>query len=119
MLAVVLVLVGGGASALAMDKTITVTVDGQDRTLHTFASTVESALESAGIVAQPQDRVQPALPTDLADGDQVIFSRARKLTLVEGSSKRDLWTTEASVGGALQVLGVAAEAGQMSEARTR
>jgi uncharacterized protein YabE (DUF348 family) len=113
-LAVILVLVGGGASALAADKTIVITVDGQDRTLHTFASTVESALASAGITATPQDRVEPALPTDLADGDHVIFSRARKLTLVEGGSQRDLWTTEASVGAALAVLGVDAEPIQMS-----
>ena len=115
-LAVILVLLGGGASALAMDKTITITVDGQDRTLHTFASDVESALASTGITPTPQDRVQPALPTDLADGDQIIFSRARKLTLVEGSSERELWTTEASVGEALQVLGVEAAPIQMSAA---
>ena len=63
-LALLLALVGGGATALAMDKTITVTVDGQDRVVHTFAADVGSALQAAGIDAAPQDRVEPALPTD-------------------------------------------------------
>ena len=110
----ILVLVGGGASALAMDKAITITVDGQDRTLHTFASTVESALAAAGIAPTARDKVEPALPTELVDGDHVIFSRARKLTLVEGSSERELWTSAASIGEALQMVGVEAAPIQMS-----
>jgi uncharacterized protein YabE (DUF348 family) len=117
-LAVLIALVGGSATALAMDKTIRITVDGQDRTLHTFATNVASALEVAGLSAAPQDRVEPALPTDLGDGDHIILSRARKLTLVEGASERQVWTTAASVGEALQGLGVAATPIQMSAAPT-
>jgi uncharacterized protein YabE (DUF348 family) len=113
-LVVVLAMLGGAASALAMDKTITVTVDGHERVVHTFATDVASTLESAGIAVSPQDRVEPALPTELADGDEVIFSRARKLTLVEGSSQRELWTTATTVGEALQILDVAATPIQMS-----
>ncbi len=114
--ALLLTVAGGGASALAMDRVVTVTLDGQDRTLHTFATDVGSALAAAGIAATPQDRVEPALPTDLADGDHVIVSRARKLTLVEGGSERELWTTASSVSDALQGLGVDATPIQMSAA---
>jgi len=115
-LAVLVALLGGGATALAMDKTVTVTVDGRDRTLHTFATDVASALESANLNAAPQDRVEPALPTDLADGDHIILSRARKLTLVEGRFEREVWTTAASVDEALHSLGVEAAPIQMSTA---
>jgi len=117
-LAVILALVGGGATALAMDKTVTVSVDGQNRTVHTFGSDVAGALRSAGITASPQDRVEPALPTELDDGDHVIFSRARMLVLKEGMSERQLWTTEGSVSGALASLGVEAAPIQMSAAPT-
>jgi uncharacterized protein YabE (DUF348 family) len=113
-LIVVLAMLGGAASALAMDKAITVTVDGHERVVHTFATDVASTLESAGIAVSPQDRVEPALPTELADGDEVIFSRARILTLVEGSSQRELRTTATTVGEALQILDVAATPIQMS-----
>jgi uncharacterized protein YabE (DUF348 family) len=113
-LALLLALVGGGATALAMDKTITLTVDGQDRTVHTFAGDVASALQAAGINAAPQDRVEPALPTAIDNGDHVIFSRARKLVLDEGASQREVWTTAPTVGQALAGLGVQAQPIQMS-----
>ncbi|TQM05952.1 resuscitation-promoting factor [Pseudonocardia kunmingensis] len=111
---VLLAMLAGAATALVGDKTITLTVDGQERVVHTFAADVASALESSGIAVSPQDRVEPALPTELADGDEVIFSHARPLTLVEGSSQRRLWTTATSVGEALQILDVAATPIQMS-----
>ncbi len=113
-LALLLALVGGGGAALAMDKTITLTVDGQDRTVHTFAGDVAAALQAAGISAAPEDRVEPALPTTIDSGDHVIFSRARKLLLDEGPSQREVWTTASTVGQALAVLGVQAQPIQMS-----
>jgi uncharacterized protein YabE (DUF348 family) len=113
-LAVLVALLGGGTTALAMDKTITVSVDGQDRTVHTFAGDVGSALQAAGITAAPQDRVEPALPTPIDNGDHIIFSRARKLILDEGPSQREVWTTASTVGQALTGLGVDAQPIQMS-----
>jgi uncharacterized protein YabE (DUF348 family) len=115
-LALLLSLVGGGATAVAADKVVTVSVDGRDRTVHTFAADVAGALASAGIVATPQDRVEPAPTTELADGDHVILQRARPLTLVEGSSERRIWTTAASVDEALRSVGVEAQPIQMSTA---
>jgi uncharacterized protein YabE (DUF348 family) len=110
----VLAMLGGAASALAMDKTITVTVDGHDRVVHTFAGDVASALEAAGIEVTPQDRVEPALPTELVDGDEVIFTHARTLTLVEGSSERALPIPATTVDEAMQILGLEATPIQMS-----
>ena len=101
-------------TALAMDKAVTVTVDGQDRTVHTFARDVAGVLAAAGVEATPQDRVEPALTTDLADGDQVIVNRARVLTLTEGGRTRTIWTTAASVDEALQGMGVNVAPIQMS-----
>ncbi|HEY0814550.1 MAG TPA: transglycosylase family protein [Pseudonocardia sp.] len=113
-LAVLIALTGGGASALAMDKTITITADGTDRTVHTFGHDVASALRAAGIVPAAQDRVEPALPTLIDSGDHVIYSRARRLTLDEGPDQREIWTTAATVGQALDGLGVQAKPIQMS-----
>jgi uncharacterized protein YabE (DUF348 family) len=109
-------LVAAGATAVAADKVVTVTVDGRDRLVHTFADTVGGALSSAGLVAMAQDRLEPAAGTDLADGDHVILQRARPLTLVEGSSERRIWTTAASVDEALRSVGVEAQPIQMSTA---
>jgi uncharacterized protein YabE (DUF348 family) len=97
-----------------MDKTITVTVDGKDRVVHTFAGDVTSALKAAGIQVTPQDRVEPALPTELVDGDEVIFTHARTLTLVEGSSERALPIPATSVDEAMKILDLEATPIQMS-----
>ena len=94
-------LVGGATGAVAMDKTVTVTVDGQDRVLHTYAEDVAGALAAAGIASGPQDQVTPALPTDVVDGDRIVVQHARMLTLVEGGAERAVWTTAGSVGEAL------------------
>jgi uncharacterized protein YabE (DUF348 family) len=117
-LAVLAALLTGGATAVAADKVVTVTIDGRDRIVHTFAGDVGGALASAGIVAAAQDRLEPAPTTELADGDHVILQRARPLTLVEGSSERRLWTTAASLGDALRSAGVEAQPIQMSTAPT-
>jgi len=113
---VLTILVAGSATAVAADKTVVVTVDGQDRIVHTFAGDVAGALASAGVAAMPQDRVEPALGTELADGDRVIFAKARALTLVEGPSERRIWTTAASVDEALRGVGLEAQPIQMSTA---
>ncbi|MGH4023955.1 MAG: ubiquitin-like domain-containing protein, partial [Pseudonocardiaceae bacterium] len=49
--ALALSLGAGTASALTMGKTITVTVDDEQRVIHTYASTVAGALKSAGLDA--------------------------------------------------------------------
>jgi uncharacterized protein YabE (DUF348 family) len=105
---------GGGAAALATGKTVTVNVDGEARTLFTYASDVAGALESAGLRATGRDRVSPALPTDLADGDEIVVTLARELTLVEAGVERHVWTTAPSLALALVDLGIPATQNQMS-----
>src|SRR5262245_65360416 len=47
--AVLVTLIGGGAAAIAMNKSITVDVDGQAHTVHTYAGTVGQVLDNEGI----------------------------------------------------------------------
>jgi uncharacterized protein YabE (DUF348 family) len=113
-LVALLLLTVASGSALAMDKAITLTVDGHDRTVHTFAGDVQGVLAAAGIAASPQDRVEPALTTDLVSGDQVIVDRARMLTVTQGGQTRNVWTTAASIDEALKGMGVTVAPIQMS-----
>ncbi|WP_343942229.1 transglycosylase family protein, partial [Pseudonocardia zijingensis] len=113
---VVLAMLAGAASALTFSKTITVMVDGQNRTVHTYAADVAAALEAAGIDATPRDRVEPAPTTELFDGDEVIFTHSRTLTLVEGSSVREMPIPATTVEEAMQLLGLEAAPLQMSAA---
>lgn len=99
-------LVAGEVLAVGLDKSITITVDGEDRIVHTYASDVLGAVTAAGFTVTRRDRLEPDGATDLDDGDHIILNRARELTLVEDGYSRRAWTTAASVSDALARLGV-------------
>ncbi|MBO0851733.1 MAG: transglycosylase family protein [Pseudonocardia sp.] len=101
-----LALAMGAVLAVGLDKSITITVDGKDRTVHTYASDVLGAVTAAGLTVTSRDRLEPDGATDLDDGDHIILNRARELTLVEDGYSRRVWTTAASVSDALAHLGV-------------
>jgi uncharacterized protein YabE (DUF348 family) len=82
--------------------------------VHTFAADVGSALAAAGIEVTPQDRVEPAPTNPVVDGDEVIFTHSRTLTLVEGASQRDLPIPATTVEEAMQLLDLEAAPIQMS-----
>lgn len=96
----------GGVVAVALDKTITLTVDGRDRTVHTYANNVYGAVRAAGLTLTSRDRLEPAGSIRIVDGDHIVLNRARELTLVDGAATRRVWTTASSVREALRGLGM-------------
>ncbi|GJF04509.1 ubiquitin-like domain-containing protein [Pseudonocardia sp. D17] len=115
-LAALVTLTAGSGTALAMDKTVTVTVDGKERVVHTFAGDVEGALAAAGVQTGPQDKVSAAPDAPIASGDTITVDRGRPLTLIEGGQRREVWTTSDMVSEALAGLGLDAKPIQMSVA---
>ncbi|GEL23512.1 hypothetical protein PSU4_24660 [Pseudonocardia sulfidoxydans NBRC 16205] len=113
-LAALVTLTAGSGTALAMDKTVTVTVDGKSQVVHTFSGDVAGALEAAGIATNPQDRVAPGLGSEVSSGDEIVVDRARQITLIEGSERRQVWTTSDVVSEALAGMGLDAQPIQMS-----
>jgi uncharacterized protein YabE (DUF348 family) len=103
-------------AAVALNKSITITVDGTDRTVHTFASDVRGAVEAAGVAVGPRDRLEPSGGTSIDSGDHIILKRARALTLVEDGYRRQFWTTAASVRDALAGLDLDAQPTVLSAA---
>ncbi|MBB6381236.1 hypothetical protein BKA01_008513 [Pseudonocardia eucalypti] len=100
--------------AVGLPKTVTVTVDGEDRTVRTQATDVLGAVRAAGLTPGERDRLEPTGDTELADGDLITFNRARELTLVSHGRQRTVWTTERSVHDALYVLDMDAQPGELS-----
>ena len=89
-----------------MDKTITITVDDQQRTIHTFASSVSGALESAGLQAGDQDALAPSAGSAIQDGSRIVLQRGRPLALTVDGTQHEVWTTALAVGTALQEVGM-------------
>ena len=109
----------GGGSAAALSKTVTITVDGQERTVTTLAGSVQGALSSAGLAVGEHDVIAPAPSTELSDGAQVSVQRARLLQLTLDGTERDLWTTATTVDAALAELGQDPADLQLSADRSR
>jgi uncharacterized protein YabE (DUF348 family) len=116
--AVLAAVVGASVIYSTLDKTVTLTVDGNASEVHAFAKTVGDLLDKQGIEVGPKDIVAPAASSSLGEGDTVVVRYARPLTLTVDGEKRTYWTTETSVDRALSALGVRAEGAQLSASRS-
>jgi uncharacterized protein YabE (DUF348 family) len=116
---VVAFLAGGTSAFVANDKAIELTVDGKQRTLHTFADDVHELLADEGVRTGAHDMVVPAPGTVLAGGDTVAVRYGRPVRLTLDGERREVWTTAHTVEGALDELGVRAEGAYLSTSRSQ
>lgn len=101
-----LALTTGTAAALTIDKTITITVDDEQRTIHTFAPTVAGALQAAGLRVGDQDTLAPTAGSVLENGSRIVLKRARPLALTVDGTQHEVWTTALTVKNALAQVGI-------------
>ncbi|MQA60475.1 MAG: DUF348 domain-containing protein [Actinophytocola sp.] len=104
--AILLTLTGGGAAALAMNKSVTITVDGKQQSVNTYGSTVGEALDSAGIKLGEHDALSPAPSAPVGNGGVIKLERGRQLDLVVDGKPRETWVRATTVEGALDQLGM-------------
>ena len=109
----------GGGIVAAAHKNVSVTVDGQQQEVGTFAGSVEGALDSAGLTVSEHDTVAPAVDTAISDGSQIVVERGRLLTLTIDGQTREVWTTATTVEEALAELGQNPAAFKLSADRSR
>lgn len=114
--AVALTLTAGATTAIAMEKTLTLEVDGQPVKLATMASDVSGALEAADVTVGQHDALAPSAEAGISDGDTIVLRRARPLELTVDGASRTVWTTARTVDEALAQLDVAG-APQLSASR--
>jgi resuscitation-promoting factor RpfB len=115
---VLLGLVGGSLAVFLAQKSVTLTVDGQVRTVGTYASTVSEMLDEEGLEPADHDVLLPGAEQVLADGDAVVLSRARPLELTVDGVSREVYVTALSVDEALAQLGFRAEGLVLSASRS-
>ena len=103
--AVVLVAATVGGSLAALNKSVTISVDGQDRVVSTLSGSVEGALESADIVVAEHDTLAPAADQPISDGTRIVLNKGRLLDLTVDGQPAQVWTTARTVDEALAQLG--------------
>ncbi|MFH9084344.1 ubiquitin-like domain-containing protein [Streptomyces sp. NPDC017673] len=116
---VVAFLAGGTTAFVANDKAVQLSVDGSQRSLHTFADDVSELLAEEGVRVGTHDLVAPGRGTALASGDAVAVRYGRPVRLTLDGRRREVWTTARTVEGALHELGVRAEGAHLSTSRSR
>ncbi|WP_189983393.1 resuscitation-promoting factor [Streptomyces capoamus] len=116
---VVAFLAGGTTAFVAQDKAVELSVDGRQRTLHTFADDVSELLAEQGVRVGAHDVIAPARDATLTSGDEVAVRYGRPLRLTLDGRPREVWTTAHTVAGALDQLGVRAEGAYLSTSRSR
>lgn len=91
--ALIAVLAASAVAYGALEKRVTVRIEGTPVHLRTFATSVGDALGRAGIPVGPRDRVRPALGARLADGAVIEVLRAKPITiLLNGQPRRVIVT---------------------------
>ncbi|MDD7940784.1 transglycosylase family protein [Actinomycetospora lutea] len=101
-----LAVAAGGSTAVALDKEVTVTVDGVDQVVHTFSGDVAGALDSGDIEIGPGDQLAPGPNADVHDGDHLVINRSRDVALMVDGRPQTFQTTARTVSDALAQLGL-------------
>ena len=103
---VLLGLVGGVGAYVGFEKTVHLTVDGQERTIHTFDAKVADVLADEGISHRRHDAVAPAPADALVDGQQISVRYGRQLDVTVDGKDQHLWSTATTVDEAIAAMGV-------------
>jgi resuscitation-promoting factor RpfB len=83
---------GGTTTATALHKDVNLVVDGQPVRGGAFAVTVADVLTANGITLKPHDTVSPALDATVEDGQQVVVTYAKPITLTVNGTTVELVT---------------------------
>ncbi|MGZ4638886.1 MAG: ubiquitin-like domain-containing protein [Actinomycetes bacterium] len=116
---VVAVLVAGTTAFVALDKTVTISIDGHHVQVKTYARTVGDVLQSEGIHVDEHDLVSPMPDQPFGDGDTIVVRYGRPLVLTIDGQTRSVWTTARKVNEALMAVGVRAQGAYVSASRSR
>ncbi len=97
---------GGAAMAVAMDKDVTVDVDGHESHIRTYDANVGQVLHDQGVQLTSHDAVSPSPNAPVTDGGKIMLERGRAVHLTVDGVLQTQWTRAQTVGAALRALNV-------------
>jgi resuscitation-promoting factor RpfB len=115
--AVLLALTFAGGYAVAMHKTVTLSVDGLPMTVSTMKSRVIDVVRENGFAVGDHDELYPAAVQPVHQSDNIVLRRGRPLRLsIDGLPSKQVWTTALTVDEALKRLSMS-EAAPLTASR--
>jgi len=100
------------------DGTVTLSLDGEETTLETSASTVGDVLDSEGLELGSHDVVAPDLGAAVNEGTRIAVKFGRPLIVNLDGEKSRHWVTATSVTTALQQIGLRLGGADLSVSRS-
>lgn len=101
--------VGGVGTAFA-DNEVSLTVDGQQKSVHHLGGTIQDMLTKQGIQLGEHDQVIPDASQALHDGENVTVRFGRQVTVTFNGQTHTIWTTSTNLAEILAQLGVGDDA---------
>nr|WP_304413854.1 resuscitation-promoting factor [Kibdelosporangium sp. MJ126-NF4]CEL19224.1 Cell wall-binding protein [Kibdelosporangium sp. MJ126-NF4]CTQ94976.1 Cell wall-binding protein [Kibdelosporangium sp. MJ126-NF4] len=89
--AVLFSLTGGGAAAIAMNKSVTVDIDGTEHNVRTYSGTVGEVLEDEGITVGEHDTMSPSPTAGVGDGGKIVVQRGKLLKYKVDGQVQEKW----------------------------
>ncbi|MFF0489936.1 transglycosylase family protein [Nocardia sp. NPDC003482] len=102
--ALLITLILGASMAILHRKTVTLVVDGEQRTLTTMSLKVGGVVKAAGFVLKAKDALSPGADAAVVDGGTITLNRARPVSVTFDGKVHELWTTGYTVAEALTQL---------------
>jgi resuscitation-promoting factor RpfB len=103
--ALLVALTCAGGYAVAMHKTVTLSIDGSPMTVSTMKSRVIDVMRENGFAVGDHDDLYPAANQPVHQSETIMLRRGRPLQLsIDGQQGRQVWTTALTVDEALKQL---------------
>ena len=115
--AVVMALVATTVGYAAMNKTVTLSVDGEATEVTTLGETVGDVLKAQGISVGEHDIVAPALGAPVDEGTRIAVRFGRPLEISVDGKDETYWVTATDVDTALDQLGLRYAGAELSASR--
>ena len=115
--AVVMALVATTVGYAAMNKTVTLSIDGEATQVGTLGNTVGDVLDKEGISVGEHDVVAPGLDSEINDGTRIAVRYGRPLELSVDGKEKTYWVTATDVDTALSQIGIRFAGAELSASR--
>jgi len=100
------VILVGFSIVVGLRKTVTIDIDGQSRTVTTYALTVGNLLHSLDIPLSPLDDLSPSQDSWLKNGAQITLIHSIPVQILAGGQLRSLYSAERNPSRLLKEAGV-------------
>jgi len=114
---VLLAVAGTTFGYAALNKSVTLSLDGQTQQVNALGSTVGDVLDAQGIDVTEHDVVAPSLDEPVSDGDRITVRFGRELELNVDGEPQTYWVTATSVSSALAQIGRSFPRAELSASR--